>query len=81
MRRNFWTYNGEKLHFRKGFFPKLKRLDLHCLIQLNEAIIDEGALPVVEELYIGPFPKLKDPPSGFHFLRNLKELIFVDIQK
>ena len=74
-------YNGEKLHFRKGGFSKLKFLLLECLIELNEVIIDEGALPVVEELLIEPCPKLKELPSGFHLLRNLKKLRFYDIQK
>ena len=74
-------YNGEKLHFRKGCFSKLKILSVLYLIELNEVIIDEGALLVVEELYIGPCPKLKELPSGFHLLRNLKKLRFYDIQK
>ena len=74
-------YNGEKLHFRKGGFSKLKFLLLECLIELNEVIIDEGALLVVKELYIGPCPKLKELPSGFRHLKNLKMLRFYDIQK
>ncbi|KAL7176926.1 hypothetical protein ACSBR2_030291 [Camellia fascicularis] len=40
-------------------------------------IIEEGALPLLEELTIEPSPQLKEVPSGIHHLRNLKTLEFI----
>ncbi|XP_050211628.1 disease resistance protein RPM1-like [Mercurialis annua] len=73
-------YNGDELHFKNGYFGKLKVLYLRGLIGLNKLTIDEGALPLLEKLSIGPFPKFNKIPSGIHFLRNLKRLKLFDIQ-
>ncbi|KAF2286057.1 hypothetical protein GH714_009986 [Hevea brasiliensis] len=79
--RFYEGYNGEQLHFRKGCFQKLKLLYLNSLIPLKVLIIDEGSLPLLEELGIGPCPNLKEVPSSVYFLRNLKTLKFVDIKR
>ncbi|GMY30839.1 disease resistance protein RPM1-like [Fagus crenata] len=71
------AYIGEKLHFKKGGFPKLKNLRLKDLNGLYSLIIDEGALPLLEWLLIGLIPQLKEVPSGIQHLRNLKELRFL----
>ena len=42
-------------------------------------IIDEGALPLLEELQIGPCLQLKEVPSGIHHLKSLKILEFFDM--
>ena len=39
-------------------------------------IIDEGVLPLLKELQIGPCPQLKVVPSGIHHLKSLKKLSF-----
>ncbi|XP_050218975.1 disease resistance protein RPM1-like [Mercurialis annua] len=74
-------YDGAKLHFKKGWFRKLKQLYLLGLRGLNEIIMDEGTLPVMEKLRIGPCPNLKEVPCGMHLLRNLKSLEFTDIRR
>nr|POE83267.1 putative disease resistance protein [Quercus suber] len=43
--------------------------------------LDEGALPLLENLEFGPSPKLKEVPFGIHHLRNLKRLRFYDMSK
>ena len=43
---------------------------------LNRLIIDEGALPLLENLEIGDCPQLKEVPSGIHHLKSLKNLQF-----
>ena len=43
-------------------------------------IIDEGALPLLEKLEIGPCPQLKELPSGIHHLKSLKYLQFGGMQ-
>ena len=70
------AYIGEQLHFKKGGFPKLKNLRLKDLDRLYSLIIDVEALPLLERLLIGRIPRLKEVPSGIHYLRNLKELSF-----
>ena len=46
---------------------------------LNRLIIDEGALPLLEQLVIGECPQLKEVPSGIHHLKSLKELEFTEM--
>ncbi|XP_024027725.1 disease resistance protein RPM1 [Morus notabilis] len=68
------AYDGDKLHFEEGAFKKLKLLVLRELHGLKVLEIDEGALPLLEELRIGPSPLLKEVPFGIQHLRNLKVL-------
>lgn len=72
----FWAYNGERMHFEGGGFQKLQYLYLAGLDYLNEMLIDEGALPLLESLEIGPCPMLEEVPSGLENLRCLEVLSF-----
>ena len=67
---------GKQLHFKKGVFPRLKQLFLSDLSRLRSLIIEETALPVLEDLYIGPCPQMKKLPSGLQHLKNLKDIFF-----
>ncbi|CAL5416953.1 unnamed protein product [Camellia sinensis] len=71
------AYDGEQLYFEVGRFQKLKELCLLGFKGMNSVIIEEGALPLREDLTIEPSPQLKEVPSGIHHLRNLKTLGFV----
>ena len=73
------AYNGGQLHFKIGGFPKLKILNLQHLNALRSLMIDEGALPLLEILYIGPSRQLKEVSSRKQHLRNLEKLIFIDM--
>ncbi|GMP78402.1 hypothetical protein CsSME_00034332 [Camellia sinensis var. sinensis] len=73
--------DGEQLYFEVGSFQKLKQLDLLELEGLNSVIIEEGALPLLKELRIGPIPQLKEVPSGIHHLQKLRTLAFIDMPK
>ncbi|XP_028053407.1 disease resistance protein RPM1-like [Camellia sinensis] len=73
--------DGEQLYFEVGSFQKLEQLDLLELEGLNSVIIEEGALPLLKELRIGPIPQLKEVPSGIHHLQKLKTLAFIDMPK
>ncbi|XP_057497462.1 disease resistance protein RPM1-like [Actinidia eriantha] len=75
------AYDGELLHFKEGGFQKLKVLELYDLSALNSVIIDNGALPLLQELEIGSTPHLKEVPSGIQHLRNLTDLTFCDMTK
>ena len=74
-----WLYDGyigEQLCIESGGFQTLKNLGLRSLRGLNRFMIDEGALPLLEQLDIGPCPQLKEVPSGIHHLKSLKQLRF-----
>lgn len=76
---SYKAYDGVQLHFAEGGFQKLKLLKLRHLKVLNSLIIDNGVMPLLQELQLGPSPRLKEVPSGIHHLRNLRTLIFVDM--
>ncbi|XP_057971664.1 disease resistance protein RPM1-like [Malania oleifera] len=73
------AYDEEQLKFGEGSFQKLKVLRLQQLNALQKVIIDEGAMPLLEELTIGPTPELKEVPSGIQHLKNLTNLTFFDM--
>uniref|UniRef100_A0A7N2M7U4 Uncharacterized protein n=2 Tax=Quercus lobata TaxID=97700 RepID=A0A7N2M7U4_QUELO len=73
------AYNGEQLHIGKGGFPKLKELRLIDLSELNSVNIEKEVFPLLETLFIGDCSQLKEVPSGFQHLRNLKKLIVTDM--
>ena len=72
-------YIGEQLHIEGGGFQKLKWLGLQNLEGFNRLTIDEGALPLLETILIGPCPQLKEVPCSIHHLKCLKYLIFYDM--
>ncbi|XP_075668606.1 disease resistance protein RPM1-like [Castanea sativa] len=74
-------YEGEQLHIEEGGFQKLKFLGLTNLKNLNRLIIDEGALPLLEKIEIGPCPLLEEVPSGIHHLKSLKDLEFFEMPR
>ncbi|KAL6986395.1 hypothetical protein U1Q18_019760 [Sarracenia purpurea var. burkii] len=74
-------YASEHLHFKEGGFLKLQILSLEALNALSSVIIDNGALPLLEELGIFDTPQLKEVPSGIQHLRNITTLGFQDMSK
>ncbi|KAJ9697204.1 hypothetical protein PVL29_009126 [Vitis rotundifolia] len=77
----FQTSVVEQLCFGATGFQKLKRLRLNDLIGLKRVKIENGTLPLLEELLIGPCPQLEELPSGIRHLSKLKTLEFVDLQE
>ncbi|KAE8718880.1 10-formyltetrahydrofolate synthetase isoform 1 [Hibiscus syriacus] len=69
-------YDGAQLHFEKGYFNGLKELALRMLNGLNRLTIDEGALPSLEWLSIGPCRYLEELPWTVSSLKSLKHLAF-----
>ncbi|KAJ0080751.1 hypothetical protein Patl1_09582 [Pistacia atlantica] len=70
------TCHDERLHFKEGWFPKLKILELIDFKGVELMIIEKGAMPNLEDLRIGSCPRLKEIPIGIEHLRNLKILVF-----
>ncbi|XP_021803484.1 disease resistance protein RPM1-like, partial [Prunus avium] len=77
---SYKAYDGAQLHFEGGF-QKLKVLQLRDLEGLKSLIIDNGVMPLLKELHIGPSPQLKEVPSSIHHLRNLTTLRFINMPK
>ncbi|KAB1221577.1 Disease resistance protein RPM1 [Morella rubra] len=73
-------FDGEELHFEEGSFQKLKKLRLRKLDGLRMLKIDRGALPLLEELEIGPCPQLKELPFGIQHLKSLSTLDLYDME-
>jgi disease resistance protein RPM1 len=68
------AFDGKKLHFTAGCFPKLQFLSIWYAPQLNQVQIEQGAMPNLAELYFGVCHKLKFLPQGIEHLTNLVEL-------
>ena len=54
-------YGGEQLHFKEDSFRKLKKLTLRNMVRLKMVKIERRALPLLEQLEIGPCLQLKYP--------------------
>ncbi|KAL5972386.1 hypothetical protein ACLOJK_041640, partial [Asimina triloba] len=71
------AYEGQQLCFLGGWFPKLKKLNLWDLKQLNRVVIEVGAMPSIREMDIARCRELKMLPEGIENLTTLQEL-FLD---
>ncbi|RXI06932.1 hypothetical protein DVH24_026068 [Malus domestica] len=74
---SYKAYGGVELHFEWGF-TKLEVLQLRDLERLNSLVINNGAMPLLRELQIGPSPQPKEMPSSIHHLPNLTTLHLVN---
>ena len=77
----YHAFHGEQLHFEEGSFQKLKVLVLRELHGLMTLKIDGGALPLLEELQVGPSQHLDEVPSDIQHLQNLRVLEVYDMQR
>ncbi|VAI69032.1 unnamed protein product [Triticum turgidum subsp. durum] len=73
------AYNGEKLSFLTGWFPKLKVLALRDLPNLNRLVIQEGAMASLEEVFLTNLSSMTEVPRGIEFLLPLQYLSFLEI--
>ncbi|KAF8394122.1 hypothetical protein HHK36_020327 [Tetracentron sinense] len=70
------AHDGEELCFKVGGFPTLRELEFTGLERLKFVIVEEGAMPHLEKLYIRACDKLEKVPLGIECLANLKVLDF-----
>jgi len=70
------AYNGEKLDFLTGCFPKLKELSLWDLPNLKQLEIKQGAMANLERLGLGNLSSMVEVPRGIEFLLPLQYLDF-----
>ena len=72
-------YTGKQLRIERGGFQKLKNLGLRSLTGLNRLMINEGALPLLDQFDIGPCPD-SFLVTGIHHLKSLKIVDFLICQ-
>uniref|UniRef100_A0ACD5UH33 Uncharacterized protein n=1 Tax=Avena sativa TaxID=4498 RepID=A0ACD5UH33_AVESA len=73
------AYNGEKLEFLTGWFPKLKVLILWDLPNLKQLEIKQGAMTNLERLSLANLSSMVEVPPGIGFLMPLQRLGFFQI--
>ncbi|KAL6339328.1 hypothetical protein AAG906_028055 [Vitis piasezkii] len=71
----------EELCFEAIGFQKLKRLHLLYLMGVKRVKIENGALPQLETLRVGPCPQLEELPTGIRHLTRLTTLQFIHLQE
>lgn len=77
----FRAYNGEKLEFLTGWFPRLRRLFLWDMPDLKRLEIHEGAMTALETLVLGNLESMVEVPPGLEFLMPLQLLSFREISR
>nr|AVF19605.1 putative disease resistance protein RPM1 [Triticum turgidum] len=73
------AYNGEKLEFLTGWFPKLKGLFIWDMPDLKRLEIHQGAMATLEKLVLGNLNSMTKIPPGLEFLLPLQNLRFQQI--
>nr|UBY06863.1 NBS-LRR disease resistance protein [Dasypyrum villosum] len=73
------AYNGERLAFLTGWFPKLKTLHLVDLPNLNQLEIQQGAMASLADLALVNLSSMTEVPTGIEFLMPLRYLSFLEI--
>ncbi|KAJ9697192.1 hypothetical protein PVL29_009114 [Vitis rotundifolia] len=71
----------EQLCFETSGFQKLKLLFLRFLVGLKRVKIENGALPQLKTLRVGPSPQLEEIPPGIRHLTRLTTLGFDNLQE
>ncbi|VAH12258.1 unnamed protein product [Triticum turgidum subsp. durum] len=72
------AFEGRRLDFCAGSFPKLRFLHIWGAAQLNQVRIEEGAIKTLAELWFTDCPELKFLPDGIEHLAALEKLILKD---
>ncbi|EMS67393.1 Disease resistance protein RPM1 [Triticum urartu] len=73
LRLGWGSYSGEKLEFRTGAFPNLKKLEIWSLEQVRELIFEEGTSPQLGKIEIGDC-WLESGINGIEHLASVKEI-------
>nr|ABO15685.1 NBS-NBS-LRR type disease resistance protein [Ipomoea batatas] len=72
-------YEGEGLCFKAGKFPKLKYLDIEKLRPLKWIMVEEGAMPLLEDLCLSGCRLLEQVPFGIQHLSKLNSIKFCNM--
>ncbi|KAM3405925.1 hypothetical protein ACQJBY_000145 [Aegilops geniculata] len=72
------AFEGKRLDFYAGSFPKLTHLWIEGVAQLNQVGIEEGAMQNLADLSFTDCPELKFLPDGIEHLEALEKLYLRD---
>ncbi|KAF3555175.1 hypothetical protein F2Q69_00011135 [Brassica cretica] len=75
------AFVGRKMVCSKGGFPQLCKLEICCLDNLEEWIVEERSMPCLRTFSILYCEKLKELPEGLKYITSLKELKITDKNK
>ncbi|KAM2079826.1 hypothetical protein ACFX1R_027294 [Malus domestica] len=73
--------NSKTLKFSAGGFPRLEFLSLSCMDEIEEWMVDEGAMPCLRQLYIEHCGGMKTVPDWLRYITTLRELAITGMSK
>ncbi|OAY76140.1 Disease resistance protein RPM1 [Ananas comosus] len=73
------VYEGPRLSFRAGWFPRLKNLSLADMAQASVIDIEDGAMESLYQLQLIGLSSLTATPAGVVYLRSLQEMCLTDM--
>ena len=73
------VYDGEALCFKARGFQMLKVFKCVILGRLRRVIVEEGAMPRLQLLWLEDYKLLEEVPPGLEFLSNLKSIYFINM--
>ena len=71
------AYKGTEMRFFAGTFQSLVELVVEGMYKLKTWVIETGALPCLEKLFLRYCTKLKRLPEGIRFITTLRELVLI----
>ncbi|XP_074357292.1 putative disease resistance protein RXW24L [Apium graveolens] len=71
----YYSYKGKEMVCSATGFPKLTRLEIKSLKNLEKWRVEEGSMPILQHLQIVNCLKLEELPEGFIFLNSLRKLM------
>ncbi|XXG72462.1 hypothetical protein AAC387_Pa07g1554 [Persea americana] len=75
------AYKGQQMCFVAGCFPRLERLYLNGLKNLNHVRIEQGAMPRIKLLFFRWCVGLTTLPEGIEHLSGLRELHLMEMHE
>ncbi|XP_078156580.1 disease resistance protein RPM1-like [Carex rostrata] len=66
------AYEGQRLIFQAGWFPKLKSLGLEQMSNLIQVEMEQGTMATLEEIWLWELKQLVEVPKGIEHLVSLK---------
>ncbi|XP_072969363.1 disease resistance protein RPM1-like [Typha angustifolia] len=77
---NLWAvYDGQRLAFLAGYFPKLKYLCLADMQQLAWINIEDGAMKSLQTLELTGLKNLRMVPEGIKYLKSIEDMYLRDM--
>ena len=73
------AYEGQRLIFQAGWFPKLKRLELKLMPNLIQVEMEQGTMASLEKIGLWVLEQLVEVPKGIEHLIPLKWMYCIDM--